>query len=796
VLTLKNIGKDYSSGHSAVHALRCVNLACRSRELIMVLGSNGSGKTTLLNVLGGLLPASRGELFLDGKSTRKYSDGQWSAYRRRVVLVNPELLLSDRTLLENAALGLRLSGQRRSFRREQAMEMLEYFGMARQAGCYPGELSSAQRKMAALACALVAEPDVLLLDEPVLGVDAASAKKVAGILRETARHCLVITASRKPLFPEGEVRTIHLKDGTIEKDSDPCSEHSSNRESAHRTGGLAFGGRLTLAMSSLRRKSSHAAGRGIVSFAAAFCAAAVLILTGAMVEHSAAVQKSTLSVYPIRIYSGDLPSGNLQGLYKWLVSSHVQNEKVEVQPVWNSVPVVYMADANKAAFPVNPTADGTNLWTELPDNPAIRNARYELVSGRWPERYDEVVVIQNSFGTCSRKGLESIGIHPDAETGELVAPGYDSLLHTTFRLVLPTDTYYPNADGTWGSLQSDPEYMGALLERVPSLKIVGILQPVASPLPEEEDVFIGYTYALTSYISGTIENSDLVLRQTAEPSMDVLTGLPFDTQGHYRMSPEEKAAGILEHIKTLDTQQVRSIYQTLTGQGVAEAEALQALTDAIAMLSLEEAAALYDQYVSSRYSPGSYEQNLEQFGVGPASRMTELRLHAISGSARQELSELLDTYSEALSYTDEAETMVASAAEYAEGLIPLRMLLCAVALVCAMIGVGAANAAAIRARHRQWTCLRARGLSRGELRWVTIWETGVLGLISTLAGILAAWPLSGVLAGLAGWSALSARCTLILWQGGILAVCMILAAVIPGLLAANTISRCWPAEEI
>lgn len=796
MLTLKNIGKDYSSGHSVVHALRCVNLVCRPRELIMVIGGNSSGKTTLLNVMGGLLSASRGEIALDGKSTRKYTDRQWSAYRRRVTLVNPEMLLADRTLLENAALGLRLSGQRRGFRREQAMEMLEYFGMAQQAGCYPGQLSSAQRKMAALACALVAEPDVLLLDEPVLGVDAASAKKVAGILRETARHCLVITASRKPIFPESDVRTIHLKDGTVESDSDPCSEHIIGRESGHRTGGLAFGGRFALAMSSLRRRSSHAVGRGIVCFAAAFCAAAVMILTGAMVQHSAAVQKTTLSVYPIRIHSEDLPSGNLQGLYRWLISSQVQNADIEIQPVWDYVPDVFMEDTNKGSLQVNPTEDGTNLWVELPDNPEIRRARYELISGRWPERYDEVVVIQNSFGTCSRKGLESIGIQPDAETGELVAPGYDSLLHTTFRLVLPTDTYYPNADGTWGSLESDPEYMGALLDRVPSLKIVGILQPISNHVLEENEEFIGYTYALTSHISGTIENSDLIIRQAAEPSLDVLTGLPFDIYGHYTLSPEEKAAGILEHIKTLDAQHLRSMYQTLTGRTVPDAEALQALTDTIAAVSLEEAASLYDKYVSSMYSPGSYDENMEQFGLKPISRMTELRLHAISLRARQELSALLDTYSETLNYTDEAETMAASASKYVEGLNRLCVVLFAVTFACALIGVSSVNAVGIRSRRRQWACLRARGLSCAELRWVMLWENGVIAFVPALAGILAAWPLAGVLAGLSGWSALSAYCTLHPWHGGLLAILLTLATVVSGLLSANAVSRSWPAEEI
>ena len=296
MLTLKNIGKDYTVGKAGVHALRCVNLVCRPRELIMVVGGNGSGKSTLLRIMAAQMPYSRGEILIDGKSTRKYSDGQWSAYRRRVALADLAALLPDRTLLENAALGLRLSGQRRALRREQALEMLQFFGLEPLVGRYPGELSRGQRKLAALACALTAEPEVLLVDEPVLGLDAATAKKVLGILRESARHGLVITSSRKPIFPEGEVRTVHIKDGTVDSDSDPCPGCKEKADERKGDKGLPIGGAISLALSQMRHGGGRVKSRIITGFLAAFCAAFVLILTGALLTHSATVQKNTLSV--------------------------------------------------------------------------------------------------------------------------------------------------------------------------------------------------------------------------------------------------------------------------------------------------------------------------------------------------------------------------------------------------------------------------------------------------------------------------------------------------------------------
>ena len=795
MLTLKNIGKDYASSGGSIHALRCVNLTCRSRELVMILGSNASGKTALLEIISGQQPSSRGDMLMNGQSVRKFSDAQWSEYRRRVSLADVNLLLPDYTVAENIAMGIRLSGERRNVGRTQAAELLQLFGLNALADRYPGELSAAQRKLAALCCAMAGEPDVLLVDEPVLGLDPVSAKKVAAILREAAGYCLVITASRKPLYPEGDVRTVHMKDGTVESDSAPCTDGKTPSAPLRKDRGLGFGGVLSMAFSALRRRGSRVPSRVLVGMAAAFCAAFAMIVSGALLAHSAKVQESTLAAYPITVSDDTMSSDSLEALYNWLSEDGKLPAGTEIQPSYAGKPWIFMVAGDGSARQVNPTGHGISLWEQLPATPEARSAQYQLLYGRWPERYDEVAVLQYPDGTYNLSGLESIGILPDGETGEWKMPGYDALLHTTFRLVLPTESYYMNADGTWGSLREDSSYMAALMSKVPSLKIVGILRTSASS-GGQQNAFIGYTHAMTEYIKDSVLGSDLIKAQQASPTVDVITGMPFDTLGLRSQTPAQKSAAMLEYVVGLDAVALRTVYQQLTGQNDTEQDMLSVVAETIAAMPAEEAAALYDSYVTSIYSPGSYDGNLALFGYDNVSAITELRLLATSLEGRQKLSELLHNYSAELVYSDGVETMVASANGFASGLVHFAALVCGAVLLCAIVAIRTPYAEGAKVRTRHWARLRGRGMSRSAVEAVCLWESLVLALPSVAAGIGAAWLLAGPICRLVGWGQLAQSCTLVLWQGGVLLAVMTAAAAVFAVLAAVSATFSWPGDVL
>ena len=129
MLQLKNAGFDGAAGSKTVHVLTRVNLTLPARGRVLVTGPSGSGKTALLRLISGREQPSRGEILLDGESTHRWNDARRSAWRRRVAAASEDLLLPDRTLLQNAELSLRLAGWRGREMRQKAQEALAALGL-------------------------------------------------------------------------------------------------------------------------------------------------------------------------------------------------------------------------------------------------------------------------------------------------------------------------------------------------------------------------------------------------------------------------------------------------------------------------------------------------------------------------------------------------------------------------------------------------------------------------------------------------------------------------------------------
>ena len=131
MLKLQQIVKDYQAGDTTVHALRGVSLQFRESEFVAILGHSGCGKTTLLNIIGGLDQYTSGDLVINGKSTKDFSDSDWDSYRNHSVgfVFQSYNLIPHQTVLSNVELALTLSGVSKSERRERAVRALESVGL-------------------------------------------------------------------------------------------------------------------------------------------------------------------------------------------------------------------------------------------------------------------------------------------------------------------------------------------------------------------------------------------------------------------------------------------------------------------------------------------------------------------------------------------------------------------------------------------------------------------------------------------------------------------------------------------
>ena len=166
-LLLKNLSKTYFDPYAGAHvtAVHDVSLEVGQGEFVSIVGPSGCGKTTILNMIAGFIPASGGEILLDGRAV----DGPGP---ERGVVFQSFALFPWKTVLDNVAFGPRIRGLPKAECEKIAREYLALAGLAHAAGRYPNELSGGMQQRVGVVRALANQPDVLLMDEPFASVDA------------------------------------------------------------------------------------------------------------------------------------------------------------------------------------------------------------------------------------------------------------------------------------------------------------------------------------------------------------------------------------------------------------------------------------------------------------------------------------------------------------------------------------------------------------------------------------------------------------------------------------------------
>ena len=184
MLKLQRIVKDYQAGDTTVHALRGVSLQFRESEFVAILGHSGCGKTTMLNIIGGLDHYTSGDLIINGKSTKDFSDADWDSYRNHSIgfVFQSYNLIPHQTVLANVELALTISGVSKEVRRKKAIAALEKVGLGKQLHKRPSQMSGGQMQRVAIARALVNDPEILLADEPTSMIDACSRATILDML--------------------------------------------------------------------------------------------------------------------------------------------------------------------------------------------------------------------------------------------------------------------------------------------------------------------------------------------------------------------------------------------------------------------------------------------------------------------------------------------------------------------------------------------------------------------------------------------------------------------------------------
>ena len=223
MIQINNLQKIFHTDDMETWALNDVQLSVKPGEFIAIMGPSGCGKSTLLNILGLLETPTRGSYLLNGVEVSRMKENERVDVRKGVIgfVFQSFNLIDELTVKENIELPLIYLGLDRSERRERVQKVMERMGIAHRSGHYPSQLSGGQQQRAAIARAVVANPKIILADEPTGNLDSKNGKEVMTLLSELHKEgTTIVMVTHSQHDAQYANRIVKLFDGHISSEFD------------------------------------------------------------------------------------------------------------------------------------------------------------------------------------------------------------------------------------------------------------------------------------------------------------------------------------------------------------------------------------------------------------------------------------------------------------------------------------------------------------------------------------------------------------------------------------------------
>lgn len=580
MLKLKNIEKNYYVGENVIRALRGVSLEFRKNEFVAILGPSGCGKTTLLNIIGGLDKYSKGDLLINGKSTKRYTDYDWDTYRNHSIgfVFQSYNLIPHQSVLNNVELALTLSGISKSERKKKAIKALESVGLHDQIYKKPNQLSGGQMQRVAIARALVNDPEIILADEPTGALDSETSKQIMEILKEISKDRLIIMVTHNPdIANTYATRIIRLLDGLVTDDSNPYNtedveiaaetkKEKKARKQYQKHTAMNFITALSLSLQNLFTKKGRTLLTAFAGSIGIIGISLVLALSYGFQSYVDKMQSDTLSAYPLTIsdeatdYTAffgaeyNMPTNKfpeeekiyLNKISEFLESANIKNDITDEYienvintidtKLYNSIKYRYGVNVNvfkESEFNNIKTYRGISFsnFSEIAvvdgeDPYEFFKSQYDVIgsNSRLPENMNEVVLVVDQYNQITDLSLMAIGI--DESGDENGAIDFDKIIGHKYMLVL-NDVLY-DYDGTKFTNNivrvSGINFISEELynhEDNIELTIVGIVRPNKQTEIGSIDsgAVLAYSPELTNFILDKAQESEIIKWMNEEENL-------------------------------------------------------------------------------------------------------------------------------------------------------------------------------------------------------------------------------------------------------------------------------------
>ena len=526
------------------------------------------------------------------------------------------------------------------------------------------------------------------------------------------------------------------------------------------------------------------------------------------------INKDTIYVKPIindvlSTVSSQLKVNNLNEFKKFLESdNNIKNYLNAIQYSYGLDVLIYKENESKDGYiKTNPNdivssigfstfAEGTqysgvesiassNIWSELLDNEELLKSQYDLVDGKWPEKYNEVVISVDKYNQINDYVLYSLGLKnqdeinqnfKDIQMGKEIESikgyelNYDDFIGQTFKLVLQTD-YYVKENGVWIDKSDDEKFIKEILADSEEIKIVGIIRPNENTVSTSISGSIGYLSELEEYVISSIQESDIVKEQIKNPDINIFTGIEFS-------SIEEEF-----NMSSLSSEQ-------------------QAYISTLSPEELSELMATYSNNVGA-----SYKGNLSKLGVVNLEEPNRIYIYSKDFDSKEQIENIISEYNDrmkaegkeenTITYSDLVGVMISSISSIVDIISYILIAFVSISLVVSSIMIGIITYISVLERTKEIGILRAIGASKKDVSRIFNAETLIIGLVSGSFGIgitvLLTIPANIIIKNLTGVSNIA---SLPMSAGAILILISILLSLIAGLFPSKMAAKKDPVEAL